>query len=186
MHRNVVEVDDAVAVILLMECSVASTSSSTFNVLFKDPATTVFPEEDGAADIEFILDKKRVLEKYDMLEYLTKDDIDIIKNHDTDPRNGTSSSSDGWDTVTAHQSVFNHSQQSSLPDPGSGPRRCALVTSQDHYGRFTQTTSASSFNDAGWNSNFERQNNYILCEEPAYSQIPESTSRKRKPSYFAD
>jgi Predicted ATPase involved in replication control, Cdc46/Mcm family len=164
MHRNIDEVlDDAVAVILLMECSVASTSSSNFNVLFKDPATTVFPEEDGAADIKFVLDKKKVLEKYDMLEYLTKDDLDVIKNHDADQHR--SSHFDDWDALKANQSMYSPSEHCSLPNHGSGPNRYTLVTLQDHYGRFTQSTSASPpFNDTDWNCNSEwHYNNTIGC-----------------------
>lgn len=186
MHRNVVEVDDAVAVILLMECSVASTSSSNFNVLFKDPATTVFPEEDGAADIEFVLDKKKVLEKYDMLEYLSKDDLDVIKNHDADQMH-QSSHCDGWDALKANQSMYNPSKHCSLPNHGSGPNSYTLVTSQDHYGRFTQSTSTSPpFNDTDWNGNSEWHNNTIVVGETSHRHIPESRLRKRKPNYFED
>jgi len=186
MHRNIVEVDDAVAVILLMECSVASTSSSNFNVLFKDPATTVFPDEDGVADIEFILDKNKLLEKYHMLEYLTKDDLEFIKNHDSDRRTGTSQG-DGWETLEVHQSILDPSQHVPLSNHEFGPDRHNLITSQDHYGRFTQTTSASPpFNGAVWNSNSEQQNNNIICVDKSYGQGIALGSRKRKPSYFAD
>ena len=83
MHRNAVELDDAVAVILLMESSVASTFSSSFNHLFKDPTTTVFPDEDGTADREFILDEKNVLEKYELLEYLTPHEANAIEEYNT-------------------------------------------------------------------------------------------------------
>jgi len=143
MHRNVVELDDAVAVILLMECSVASTSSSSFNNLFRDPSSTVFPDEDGTADMEFILDKKKVLEKYDLLEYLTPDEAHAIEKYNV----GTMQHSDatGWENIETNLPV---SYPSSIPT-GSASRQQEwstsnpVVATQDHYGRYTQKATPS-------------------------------------------
>ena len=140
MHRNIVELDDAVAVILLMECSVASTSSSSFNNLFKDPTTTVFSDEDGAADTEFILDKRKVLEKYQLLEYLTPYELQMIEKYNA----GTMQHSDatGWENVEGNSGYEGHT---SLVPGGhqDWPATNPVMTTQDHYGRYTQKATPS-------------------------------------------
>lgn len=174
MHRNVVEVDDAVAVILLMECSVASTSSSNFNVFFKDPATTVFPDEDGAADVEFILEKKNLLEKYGMLEYLTKDEIDFIRNHEITRQRHVASTFDDWDGVESRQLMSKTAQRHIIQDNELHFNGQTLKTSQDHYGRFTQPAYASPPSlDAVGNSDYMR-------DYRTNWHIPESLSGIRK------
>lgn len=142
MYRNVVELDDAVAVILLMECSVASTSpSSAFNPLFKDPATTVFQDEEGEADIEFLSEKKKLLEKYNMGEFITKEEHEIIHRH-----GGESvymGNEPTWDSVEAKQA----SNYSVPTFPSQGPTdyyEQDFVTTQDHYGRYTQQKATPS------------------------------------------
>lgn len=161
MHRNVVELDDAVAVILLMECSVASTSASSFNTLFRDPTTTVFPDEDGTADMEFILDKRKVLEKYELLEYLTPDEAHAIENYNA----GTIMHSDatGWENIETNLPV---SYPSSIPIGGASMQQewsttNPVVATQDHYGRYTQKATPSKATHSPSSSMKPRNDNQL-------------------------
>jgi DNA helicase MCM9 len=71
MFRDTVTLDDAVAIILLMECSVYSTSESNFrsnqHFFFKDPMSTTFPD-DEYADSNFMQDKMQLLTQYSIKE----------------------------------------------------------------------------------------------------------------------
>jgi hypothetical protein len=81
MFRDTVTLDDAVAVILLMECSAYSTSESNFRsnqyFFYKDPMSTVFPE-DHEADLGFLHDKFHLLNQYSMKEYISAEEISIL------------------------------------------------------------------------------------------------------------
>lgn len=154
MHRDVVELDDAVAIILLMECTVASTSASSFNSsLYVDPTTAVFPDDD-AADIEFILDKMKVLEKHQMLDRLTPHEVRIIEERNAASAiHNTQSNGNGWEHIEAENSL-QYSNAPTYPTPGKqhglSPSNVTAAaggvvrTSQDHYGRFTQTKATPS------------------------------------------
>jgi len=138
MHRNVVELDDAIAVILLMECSVASTSATSFNSLYTDPTNAIFPDDD-VADTEFILEKMKVLEKYQMLDRLTDDEVKIITEQNAMAQYSNEADPNGWDDIEANQSM----PYSSPPSyDHNHPSHDNNVT-QDHYGRFTQQKSPS-------------------------------------------
>lgn len=130
MHRNIVNLDDAVAVILLMECSAASTSMSSFNTLYTDPTTYVFPGN-GFADVEFILEKRKVLEKYEMLDRLTADEIRVIKDQNIMSQNYSNVPS--WDNVQPNDTVMFTATETDK----------SWNTDQDLYGRFTQKTTPS-------------------------------------------
>jgi len=144
MHRNIVELDDAVAIILLMECTVASTSSSSFNSLYTDPATAVFPD-DNVADIEFVLDKRKVLEKYQMLDRLSQDEIEIIEKQNLLIVQNQADSN-GWEHIEANSSLsYSEPNCSALGHPGWTNTAVpgAVANTQDHYGRFTQKATPS-------------------------------------------
>jgi len=138
MYRNVVTVDDAVAIILLMESSVASCTHNSNNSLGSDPAAN-FPD-DNDADIEFLLMKAKVLQKYNMLNCLSEDENAIIEEEEKkqasyDP--GLAS----WDNF---ESNHHHHHQSNMFTP-SGTQSMMF----DHYGRFTQKTTPSPSNVSG-------------------------------------
>lgn len=110
MHRNIVEVDDAVAIILLMESTVASTTHYSNDSLCVDP-TANFPNE-NEADHEFLLMKAKVLEKYN-----------VDKQSDYNPTNESC-----WEhykkqsnTTPSDRSGYDHygrSTQKATPSPG--------------------------------------------------------------------
>jgi hypothetical protein len=65
--------------------------------LFRDTTTTVCPDVDGTADMGFILDKKKVLAKYELLEYLTPDEVHAVEKYNA----GTMPHLDatGWENI---------------------------------------------------------------------------------------
>jgi hypothetical protein len=185
MHRNVVLLDDAVAVILLMECSVASTSSSSFNNLFKDPTTTVFSDDDCVEDTAFILDKRKVLEKYQLLEYLSPYELQMIEKYNAGTR--VNSDNAGWENVGINSSKPEAGHATSNPG-GHQDWTIAepVVTTQDHYGRYTQKTTPSpsshtvSRNDDGqWGQGGDIIH---LLRSPNETQDHRSTKRRRNHS----
>jgi len=72
MFRNIVILDDAVSIILLMESSVLTRTSESFdeNCLYKDPLNTIF-FTDERADYYFLIEKEKILKKYGMNEYFS-------------------------------------------------------------------------------------------------------------------
>lgn len=184
MFRNVVELDDAVAIILLMECTVASTSASSFQSLYVDPATALFPADD-VADVQFVLNKMKVLQKYHMLDRLTSDERSLIEDHTPvtvpsakgfyEPHiNGGG----GWDDIET-----TNSNQYIGPPPHMTPGKQnhyspsfatneVAKTSQDHYGRFTQKATPSP--------SFTIPRDCMQNDSTNYITSAEDPSRKRR------
>lgn len=74
MYRNVVSLEDAVAVVRVMECSAFAYggfdhgSVEDFeNILYQDPMTVDFSDD---PDLEFLCFQYRILKRYDMLDYI--------------------------------------------------------------------------------------------------------------------
>jgi len=122
MHRNIVEVDDAVVIILLMESTVASSTHYSNDSLCGDP-TPNFPVEN---DHEFFLIKAKVFEKYDMdmSSCLSPAEYAFLQNErkqsDYNPTN------ESWE--------YYHKQLIITPGNRSG---------YGHYGRSTQKATPS-------------------------------------------
>ena len=110
MFRNEVTLDDAVAVIRVMECSAFayagfSPNSDDFNdVLYCDPMSIDFSFQ---ADLDFLCFKSRILQRYGMQHRLTPDETRQINeanentysdSHDTGALNSepSPSGSNGW------------------------------------------------------------------------------------------
>lgn len=76
MFRNTVTLEDAVAVVQVMECSAFAYGGfdgmveDYDNVLYRDPMTTDFSP---TADLEFLCFEYRILHRYGMLDYLDTD-----------------------------------------------------------------------------------------------------------------
>jgi len=127
MYKNTAELDDAVAVVLLMEASVASCTSEDFRneyFLSQDPTTTVFPDDDRA-DYEFLFDKAKVLGKYQMQNLLSSEEIQILQENDGLPFNNQNDTDMHGNSNTTNQNVY---AGNILPEDNV----------QDHYGRWTQ------------------------------------------------
>lgn len=168
MHRNVVELDDAVAVILLMESSVASCTHNSDNSLCGDP-TSSFPD-DNQADIDFLFLKVKVLEKYKMQGYLTAKERTILEKEQKRLMCDTELS---WDNIE-----FDYNEAVT-----STPASQKI----DHYGRFTQKTSPSpsrDFNAQRYNFNQNEQVEFPITF-PQENPRPSSSHKKRK-NYSAD
>ena len=130
MHRTIVNLDDAVSIILLMECTAASTSMSSFNTLYTDPTTYVFPGN-GFADVEFILQKRKVLDKYEMLDRLTANEVRVIEDQNLMSQNNFNVQS--WDNMEPNDAVIFSTTETDD----------SWNAEQDLYGRFTQKTTPS-------------------------------------------
>lgn len=168
MHRNVVELDDAVAVILLMESSVASCTHNSNNFFCGDP-TSSFPDENHA-DIEFLLWKVKVLEKYEMQNCLTPTECSILEKEQKRVTYDVESTS--WDNIqdTYHETVV------STP----------VSQKMDHYGRFTQKTTPSPSRDFNnQRLNFDQQQVEFPITFPEENP-PFSSSHKKRKNYSAD
>ena len=116
MHREIVQLDDAIAVIILMESSVASLNN--YNSLGDDP-TSDFPDDDDA-DINFVMKKVKILEKYNMQENISMEEYRMVQNEQS--RLATDMMANGWDDYHNSAQTFQE---------------------MDHYGRFTQKSTPS-------------------------------------------
>jgi len=125
MFRDTVTLDDAVAVILLMECSVYSTSESNFRsnqyFFYKDPMSTVFPDDDEA-DLGFLYEKFQLLSQYSLQDHLSEDEAATLSKMLITPavecvvgRNVTNTNPDSW-------TDYNNKRHETV----------------DHYGRLSQ------------------------------------------------
>jgi len=138
MHRGVAELDDAVSVIILMESTAATCTLDAHDEssLFQDPTITVFPEADKA-DIEFLYDKAKVLEKYQMQNLLSQDESKILIEEKRKSQDSTKHAFDAcWNTVINHNdpSIVVNTKKTV---PGSSEVG-NYENTQDHYGRCTQ------------------------------------------------
>jgi len=138
MHRGVAELDDAVSIIILMESTAATCTLDVYDEssLFQDPTITVFPEADRA-DIEFLHDKAKVLEKYQMQNLLSQDEIKSLTEYKKCFQDSNEYAIDtSWDTI------INHNDSSIVVGTKNTiPGTCDVRNSentQDHYGRCTQ------------------------------------------------
>ena len=80
MWRNIVELDDAVAVVRIMECSAFAYGGfdgsvpDFANVMYVDPMTVDFSDE---ADLDFLCFQYRLLKKYNLLECMDEEGRNI-------------------------------------------------------------------------------------------------------------
>ena len=173
MFRNSVEIDDAIAIILLMECSVAGCSSfgNGGNTLFKDPTTYVFPDND-VADIEFLFEKANILERYGMLDRLSPKECAIIQEN---ARSNIQNSADCWDQ---------REEQSFLPSQETSSNNGDHSTNdfpQDHYGRQTQQPQQNYPSpDCSWVRDARSRDSHPLVDD-ARNNGHISQSAKRSP-----
>ena len=97
--------------------------------------------------MEFILDKKNVLEKYELLEYLTPHEANAIEKYNA----GTTPRSDatGWENIETHLPFFIPLRFLSVVLIGNKNGQLQIlwsnlvVATQDHYGRYTQKARPS-------------------------------------------
>ncbi len=147
MHRNVVELDDAVATVLLMECTVASTSMSSFNTLYTDPTTAIFPE-DSKADIEFLVEKRKVLEKYEMLDLISADEMKLLEDHDSVmalTHQQHEQNMHSWENVgSSNDMMYSTNSANTFGNVPATSHHTGWSTQQDLYGRFTQQNTTPS------------------------------------------
>lgn len=127
MYRGTAMLEDAVAVIQVMECTAFSYGGfdgmgavNYQDILYRDPMTIGFSDE---ADLEFICFEYRLLQRYEMLQYMDNDKRDKAIFNDT-----AHSSQPAWADLQAGVVAPNDT----------------CTWTQDHYGRehfsFTQPT----------------------------------------------
>lgn len=133
MHRSSADLDDAVAVIQVMECTAFAYGgfdgvgiSNHQDILYRDPMTIGFSSE---ADLDFICFEYRILERYEMLDFMDSDKRSKATAHDA-PEQYLGA----WQDLQA----------------GVILEEASLWT-QDHYGRphfsFSQPTKRQRFDD---------------------------------------
>mmetsp|Transcript_25696 Transcript_25696/g.38457 ORF Transcript_25696/g.38457 Transcript_25696/m.38457 type:complete len:208 (-) Transcript_25696:1086-1709(-) len=184
MYRNIVELDDAVAVILLMESSVASCTHNDNNSLCGDP-TLSFPDDDSA-DIDFIISKVKVLEKYDMQHCITPPERAVIENEERklafDPALMRS-----WEN---YENSREYQHQILSPEE-------TTYQAVDHYGRLTQKTSPSpakkirkEYNGFVEDQDYNQIDHFVADVAPNSKKKDEqqqsSDNKRRKSSRSAD
>jgi len=146
MYRNTVTLEDAVAVLRVMECSAFAYGGfdgkvdDFENVMYSDPMTIDFSSE---ADLDFLCFEYRILERYGMLSYLP-DDRRCKATAALGSTQG--STSFGWQDMqnrqwqaagptagqgTAWDPAYNPANSQRAPEPSNG-----TFSQQDHYGRF--------------------------------------------------
>jgi len=150
MYRDIVLLEDAAAVILMMECSAAT--SYGFNppllddprdFLYQDPMQTIFPEGEEA-DFRFLCEEYNLLRRYGMLDRIAIDKRTSVERatnleanaasssyHSTTSRNST------WEGVERAQDASRAGVCSTLAAiPSQYSKSCQqIVEHEDHYGR---------------------------------------------------
>ncbi len=151
MHRDIVQLDDAVAIIMLMESSVASLTQNNYNSISDDP-TSDFPDDDYA-DIDFVLNKVKILENYNMQQFITTEEYRIVHNEQS--KVATDPLMDSWDNYHNSSQTFQE---------------------VDHYGRLTPRSTPSPSkkrpNSAGFQQvedGFDCQDEFNNSRPPTYS-----------------
>ena len=130
MFRGVVTLDDAVAVIRVMECSAFtyggfdSNVGDYENVLYCDPMTIDFSSH---ADQDFLCFKSKIVHLYGMLSYLSPEEQrqinDALNNAYSDPyaanasNDTNASASDDWSGRETERDRYMHRDASNFPDP---------------------------------------------------------------------
>jgi DNA replicative helicase MCM subunit Mcm2 (Cdc46/Mcm family) len=155
MWRNTVDLDDAVAVVRIMECSAFAYGGfdgavhDFGEVLYQDPMTVDFSNE---ADLDFLCFKYQILKRYGMLEYL---DDESRRKAELELNIAARGGPGGWDAAqyagvqdgwgdapaatsfdsafTAGQDVHFHPAHSQTMVPGGNPWTGGVT--YDHYGR---------------------------------------------------
>jgi hypothetical protein len=171
MFRNVVTLEDAVAVVRVMECTAFAyggfdCSVDDFqNVLYCDPMTTDFS---SSADLDFLCFEYRILDRYGLLNYLDEDLQqtasggcgsswqDVENNWNTGGNgadwNAGGNVADPLSVMPGYQQPNNDPYESSgqplfPPAPLFGPGKPGptQTVEQDHYGRvhFSQSATQS-------------------------------------------
>lgn len=128
MYRDVVTLEDAIAVVRIMECSAFAYGGfdgmvdDVHNILYRDPMTMEFS---GQADVEFLVFELQILERYGLIERMNPGD----RRKALDYMNGSShAASSGWGDSNGSSPWQAHAQQS-----------LQQTVQQDHYGRMQFT-----------------------------------------------
>ena len=132
MYRDIVQLEDAVSIILLVESSVASFTSGFHgdDCFSKDPLNTIFPHEQEA-DFEFLCEKVKVLDRYEMRDRLSEEECRILagrKDGQFGILAGGASHHNDWDGYDGNAQI--HSQCASREPSGM-----TMEGIEDHYGR---------------------------------------------------
>jgi MCM AAA-lid domain/MCM P-loop domain len=140
MYRNTVMLQDAVAVIRIMECTAYTYGgyegnvNDNENIMYCDPISIDFSPK---ADLDFVCFEYRLLKRYGMLHHMRDHDHKKALaelNADNCPSNGTGGNS-SWQLMEHPRDSGNGTGNFGWglePGPAVGD---ALFTQQDHYGR---------------------------------------------------
>ena len=139
LFRNTVTLEDAVAVIELMESTASARGGfdggdDIHNVFYRDPMTVDFTDE---ADLDFLCFEYRLLERYQMLEYLTQDRrskaVRALQQTYVAPEDGVWNPSAPVELDFAPAPLTFYPTNAWNVEPGHAG---GAPPSQDHYGRF--------------------------------------------------
>jgi MCM AAA-lid domain/MCM P-loop domain len=158
MYRNTVTLQDAVAVIRIMECTAYTYGgyeghvNDNENIMYCDPISIDFSPE---ADLDFVCFEYRLLKRYGMLHQMPDNDCKKALaelNADDGPNQGSSGNS-SW-----HLMENPRDRGPSTENFGWGPEEAgvttmggAVFTQQDHYGRVhVSRTDPKNVRGGGW------------------------------------
>lgn len=122
MYRNIATLEDAVAVLRVMECSAFAYGgfdgnvNDVENIMYCDPMSIDFSTQ---ADLDFLLFTYRILKSYGMLERLSPEQQQAALNH---MGNGGIDADNGW-------------QQMENPRERTQYQNISCPVETDHYGR---------------------------------------------------
>jgi len=142
MYRDTVKLDDAVAILRIMECSAFAYGGfdgnvdDVHNILYRDPMTMEFTP---TADLDFLVFELQVLERYGLIDRMNRDDRRKALEY---MNGGTSGAVSRWVDNGRPGGQGNSPWQSYAQNKGQ------VVVQEDHYGRMhfgtTQTQQPSN------------------------------------------
>ena len=141
MYHNTVTLQDAVAVIRIMECTAYTYGGyeghvkDNENIMYCDPISIDFSPE---ADLDFVCFEYQILKRYGMLHLMPDNDRKTALaelNIDDGPSNATSANS-SWQLLENPRDIGQNAGYFGWgPEPGGPAMGLPVFTQQDHYGR---------------------------------------------------
>jgi hypothetical protein len=146
MHRNTVTLQDAVATILVMECSAAATGGlHNVSSLHRSPMETDFPSFEEA-DLIFQREEYEVLSRYGMLEYFSGGSDFVTPPEYSGEQTGSQQNDDAEDPWHMYSTNNGRQQQPVVSQLQHSKRNRSAMTptptmEEDQYGRPTPRRS---------------------------------------------
>jgi DNA helicase MCM9 len=153
MYRSAVKLEDAVAVLRIMECSAFAYGGfdgvnvdDVHNVLYRDPMTMEF--NNATADLEFLAFEHAILERYGMIDRMNPNDRRKALEYMNGGVDGENNEHSGWGNVAGGGGGGNSPWQSYTQHH----LQPAAAVQEDHYGRYQFPTQPAGGRPGGHGS----------------------------------